>query len=197
MKPLLVFMCLICLSSIAFCQPKPDSALMRKIKMMFIEDQRWRLELDKIQNGKGLKYDEAMVEKNMARTDKQNMIEAKQIVSKYGYPGYSLVGEDCSDRFWAIIQHCDDDVAFQQKVLLLMGKEVKKHNAAGDNFALLQDRVLSNQGHKQIYGTQVRVDPKTHHAKPLPIQDSLNVDSRRKAVGLPPLKDYLKSFEKH
>lgn len=197
MKSLFIFFALICLSFTAFCGVKIDSLLARKIKMMFIEDQRWRIELTNLQNGKGLKYDEATIEKNMGKTDGQNMMEAKRIVAKYGFPGYSLVGEECSDKFWAIVQHCDDDVPFQQKVLLLMAKEVKKHNAAGDNYALLQDRVLANQGKKQLYGTQVRVDPKTHRAKPLPIQDSLHVDARRKAVGLQPLKDYLKSFEKH
>lgn len=133
----------------------------------------------------------------MVKTDSLNMIEAKFIIMKYGFPGYSLVGTDGSNGFWAIIQHCDNDVIFQQKVLLLMAKEVKRHNASGENFALLQDRVLTNQGHKQLYGTQVRLDLKTHHAKPLPIQDSLNVDSRRKAVGLSPLQDYLKLFDRH
>jgi len=79
--------------------------------------------------------------------------------------------------------------------IVTMGKEVKKNNASGEKFALLQDRVLINEGHKQLYGTQVRLDLKTHHAKPFPIQDSLTVDVRRKAVGLQPLKNYLKLFD--
>lgn len=113
------------------------------------------------------------------------------------FRGYSLVGEDGSDDFWAIVQHCDQDLIFQQLALALMAEEVKRHNATGENLALLQDRVLVSQGHKQLYGTQVRVDLKTHHAKPFPIQDSLNVDSRRKAIGLTSLQDYLKLFDRH
>jgi hypothetical protein len=41
-----------------------------------------------------------------------------------------------------------------------MSKQVKRHNASGENYALLQDRVLVSQGHKQLYGTQVRLDLK-------------------------------------
>jgi len=197
MKLLLIFPVLILLSSAGICATKIDSALRKKILIMFKEDQKWRIESDKLMNGKTSPYDEKTIERNMGIADSLNMIAAKGITKKYGFPGYSLVGEDGSDAFWAIIQHCDDDVTFQQKALALMSKEVKRHNARGENFALLQDRVLINTGHKQIYGTQVRLDPKTHQARPFPIQDSLNVDSRRRAVGLSPLNDYLKLFEKH
>lgn len=197
MRSLLIFSLFIMLASVGFCESKIDSTLQKKIITMFKEDQKWRVESNNLENGKKSSFDEMTINKNMGKTDSLNMIEAKFIIKKYGFPGYSLVGTDGSNGFWAIIQHCDNDVIFQQKILLLMAKEVKRHNASGENFALLQDRVLINQGHKQLYGTQVRMDLKTHHAKPLPIQDSLNVDSRRKAVGLSPLQDYLKLFDRH
>jgi hypothetical protein len=197
MKSLLIFILLFMIAPAAFCEAKIDSILQKKIIAMFKEDQKWRVESSNIENGKKSSFDEATINSNMAKTDSLNMIEAKAIIHQYGFPGYKLAGTDGSNGFWAIIQHCDDDVSFQQKVLLLMAKEVKRHNASGENFALLQDRVLINQGHKQLYGTQVRLDLKTHHAKPLPIQDSLNVDSRRKAVGLSPIADYLKLFDRH
>lgn len=197
MKPLLIFSLLIGLSSVAFCESKIDSMLQKKIIKMFKEDQKWRRESISLENGKKSSFDEATISRNMSRTDSLNRIEAKLIIKKYGFPGYSLVGEDGSDSFWAIVQHCDQDLIFQQNALALMTKEVERHNATGENLALLQDRVLVNQGLKQLYGTQVRVDFKTHHAKPLPIQDSLNVNSRRKAIGLQPLQDYLKLFERH
>ena len=165
--------------------------------IMFREDQLWRQESINLDDGKKSSFDEATINRNMFKTDSLNMIEAKIIIKKYGFPGYFLVGEDGSDGFWAIIQHCDQDVVFQQKVLALMLKELKRHNATGEKFALLQDRVLIGQGRKQLYGTQVRLDLKTHNAKPFPIQDSLNVNLRRKAVGLSPLQDYLKLFDRH
>jgi hypothetical protein len=196
MKSLVISVFFTMLSSVALCQSKIDSALQKKIITMFREDQKWRIESNKLLNGKKSSFDEATVNRNYATTDSLNMIEAKKIISKYGFPGYNLVGEEGSNGFWAIIQHCDEDVLFQKEVLLLMSKQVKRHNASGENYALLQDRVLVSQGHKQLYGTQVRLDLKTHHAKPFPIQDSLHVDLRRKAVGLSPLNEYLKLFDR-
>jgi len=184
------------MSMTVFCQHKIDSALQRQIKVMFKEDQKWRIESDHLNRGKKSEYSETTVNAAMAKADSLNMITAKRIIQRYGFPGYSLVGEDGSGDFWAIIQHCDNDVPFQQRVLTLMGREVRRNNASGENYALLQDRVLVNTGHKQLYGTQVRVDFKTHHAKPLPIQDSLHVDAPRTDVGLATLKEYLKFFEK-
>lgn len=197
MKSLLMFILLILLSATAICRNKIDSALRKKILVMFKEDQKWRIEINKLQNDKTSLYDEATIENNMGKADSLNMLQAKKIVKAYGFPGYSLVGEDGSDAFWSVVQHSDDDIIFQQQILSLMQKEVKNNNASGEKLALLQDRVLVNQGHKQIYGTQVRLNPKTREARPFPIQDSVNVDSRRRAVGLSPLSEYLKLFEKH
>jgi hypothetical protein len=196
MKWLFIFLVSTMLGSLTFGQSKMDSSLQKKIIAMFKEDQKWRIESINLNNGKKSAFDEATINKKMGATDSVNMITAKLIIRKYGFPGYALVGEDGSKGFWAIIQHCDHDVSFQQKVLAMMSKEVERHNASGEDYALLQDRVLINTGHKQLYGTQVRIDLKTHHAHPLPIKDSPNVDSRRKAVGLSPLKDYLKLFDR-
>ena len=164
---------------------------------MFAEDQKWRIESEKILNGEKTEYKENFINRQLAKTDSLNLVEAKSIIKRYGFPGYSLVGEGYSNDFWAIVQHCDDDIKFQKQVLLLLKKQVKRNNASGRNFALLQDRVLLSTGKKQIYGTQVRYNPATKTAKPLPTQDSSNVDKRRKAVGLSPLNNYLKLFNKN
>jgi hypothetical protein len=197
MKILLNISLFLILNSIAFSQTKINYKLQHKILAMFKTDQKWRIEALKLQDGKKSVYDENTIYNNMSIADSLNMIAAKLIVKKYGYPGYNLVGEKGSDSFWAIVQHCDDDIAFQQKVLLLMAKQVKRQNASGEDFALLQDRVLVNTGQKQIYGTQLITDPITHITKTLPMRDSIHVDSLRKSVGLQSLKEYLKLFEQH
>jgi hypothetical protein len=187
------FLIFLLLSSpvIAFSQAKIDSALYKKLGEMFKEDQKWRIESAKLYNHQKSDYDQATVDKNWETTDKTNQDEAKRILNKYGYPGYSLVGESGSGRYWAIVQHCDDDVAFQQKVLLLMKKEVDRKNASGENYAYLKDRVLTNLKRKQLYGTQGIRDPKTKKWAPLPISDAAHVEARRKAMGMIPLKQYI------
>jgi hypothetical protein len=187
------FLILLLLSSsiIAFSQPKIDSALYKKLGAMFKEDQKWRIESAKLYSHKKSDYDRETVDKNWGIADSTNEAEAKRIIVKYGYPGYSLVGESGSSRFWAIVQHCDDNIAFQQKVLQLMKKEVDRKNASGENYAYLKDRVLINLKQKQLYGTQGIRDPKTKKWEPLPIKDAAHVEARRKAMGMMPLKQYI------
>jgi hypothetical protein len=191
------FLAVFCLISITvLCQSKIDTVLQKRIMSMFKEDQKWRIESQNIYNGKKSKYDEGTINRNMAKTDSLNLMEAKSIISAHGFPGYNLVGE-FSNNFWAIVQHCDDDVKFQKQVLLLLKRQVELKNASAENYALLQDRVLISTGKKQLYGTQVRYNPKTKTAKPFPVEDSTHVDERRKAVGLAPLAEYLKVFDRN
>jgi hypothetical protein len=192
-KVSLIFLLLNC-SLIVFGQSKIDSALYKKLSAMFKEDQKWRIESAKFYNNQKSDYDQATVDKNWAATDMLNHDEAKNILAKYGYPGYSLVGESGSSKFWAIVQHCDDDLPFQQKVLLLMKKEVDRKNASGENYAYLMDRVLTNLGQKQLYGTQGTRSSKTKHWSPLPIRNPTQVEARRKAMGMISLKQYTKEI---
>jgi hypothetical protein len=185
-----------CWSAVTLGQTKIDSALYKELGDMFKADQKWRIESAKLYNHQKSDYDQATVDKNWEITDSANQQKAKQILAKYGYPGYSLVGESGSSRFWAIVQHCDDDVAFQQKVLALMKKEVNNKNASGENYAYLKDRVLINLNKKQLFGTQGTVNPKTKKWAPLPISDPKHVEARRKAIGMQPLKQYIALINK-
>lgn len=113
------------------------------------------------------------------------------VMDKYGFPGYDLVGKKGSNNFWLMVQHCDKDVGFQQRVLKTMKAEISKNNADPKNFAYLTDRVLLNTGQKQIYGTQVTYNLDSCQAIPKPMKDSLSVDIRRAALGLETIEAYL------
>lgn len=113
------------------------------------------------------------------------------VINKYGFPGYDLVGEKGSNHFWLMVQHCDKDVSFQRRVLKAMKAELPKHNADPKNFAYLTDRVLVNTGHKQLYGTQLTYNTDSCQAIPKPLQDSVNVNKRRLALGLETIESYL------
>ena len=115
----------------------------------------------------------------------------KAIFDKYGFPGYNLVGEKGSNNFWLMVQHCDKDVNFQQMVLKAMKAELPQHNADPKSFAYLADRVSINTGRKQIYGTQLTYNTDSCQAIPKPLEDSLNVNKRRAAIGLEPIESYL------
>jgi len=193
MRAAFTFILLLCVLFLK-AQPGVDEALKKRISTMFEEDQKWRKEYNKINFGEKSDYNEIIVNRKLSETDSLNLILAKEIILKYGFPGYNLVGTEGSNEFWSIVQHCDDDLAFQKKVLLLMDKEVKRKNASASNNAMLRDRILVSEGKKQIYGTQVRYNVKLKKSQPFPIEDPANVDVRRKKVGLSTLKEYLKLF---
>jgi len=115
----------------------------------------------------------------------------KAIFERYGYPGYSLVGKKGSNDFWLMTQHCDKDVAFQEKILAAMRAKVELHDADAKNFAYLTDRVRVNTGRKQLYGTQVTYNVDSCQAVPKPLEDSLHVNERRKQIGMESLESYL------
>jgi len=118
-------------------------------------------------------------------------LRLEEIFSIHGYPGYDLVGEVGSFNFWNMVQHCDFDPSFQLKVQEAMKTEVDKNNASSIDLAFLTDRVNLNLGKKQLYGTQVNYNMETGLVFSKPVFDSLNINKRRREVGLPSIEKYL------
>jgi len=58
-------------------------------------------------------------------------------------------------------------------------------------YAKINDRILVNTNQLQDFGMQFRYD-KNRDMEPFPIKDPEYVDQRRAAIGLEPLKEYLK-----
>jgi hypothetical protein len=128
--------------------------------------------------------------KQLEAVDKDDTTWMKGVVDKFGWPGNSLVGKDGAQAAWLLVQHADQDHAFQKRCLQLMQEADKKGEVDKTDLAYLTDRVLVGEHKKQMYGTQL--EDKNGAMVPSPIEDEVNVDKRRAAVGLGPLADYLK-----
>jgi hypothetical protein len=122
------------------------------------------------------------------RVIRSNFYLVTTIFKQFGYPGYDLVGKEASNKYFLLVQHSDFDVRFQQNVLNEMKKQVDNQNASGQSFAYLTDRIELNSGRLQIYGTQIFMNGNSIIK---PCVDTLNLDNRRKSVGLSPIKEYL------
>lgn len=125
--------------------------------------------------------------------DEENTRWLKATVLKYGWVTKSMVCDDGVYAAWLLVQHADRDAEFQKYCLKLMKRAVSVRNFPPKYFAYLTDRTLTNRNKPQIYGTQLTV--KDGKFVPLPIKDEKNVDRRRKAIGLSPLKEYLAGGE--
>jgi len=109
-----------------------------------------------------------------------------EVVAQIGWPTVSKVGKDSSENAWLLVQHADRDVAFQEQCLALM-KQEKNGEVNPRNIAMLEDRIRVNKNQPQIYGTQHNeVDGRY---VPRPIDDEVNVNERRKQMGLGTLEE--------
>lgn len=119
-----------------------------------------------------------------ARTERLN-----EILAEHGWPTWDLVGKKAETAAWAVAQHSDHDLPFQQEALRLLRKAVAQRQASPGNLAYLEDRVAVALGEPQRYGTQIGCGP-GGPVPATPIEDRSGVDARRVEAGLEPLADY-------
>ncbi len=160
------------------------------VDSLYTVDQNIQLaHIEAIQSGKKEKIKELALEQK--RTFKRHIPILKEIYNQIGYPTIERVGKESSTKFFTMIQHAGADVAFQEMMLDIISTEVKKGNVNGKDFAFLTDRVKLVQQQVQVYGTQVEFNTTLGQVYPKPLIDSINVNTRRKEIGLKPLENYL------
>jgi hypothetical protein len=122
----------------------------------------------------------------VAAVDKEHTKALRAAITKYGWPGKTVVGEDGAHAAWLLAQHADLDLPLQKDVLARMKLLVESGQVAGADYAYLYDRVAIAEHRDQLYGTQFQ------GTEPFPIEDLAHVDERRHAVGLSSLVEYRK-----
>jgi hypothetical protein len=126
----------------------------------------------------------------MMRTDSANTTWLKNWVARWGWPTSAQVGREAVMSAFLIVQHAVHDTAFMRAMLPEIEQARRRGDLDGGAVALLTDRVEVKAGHPQIYGTQLSL--KDGRWVLDPIADSAGVDARRKAMGLPPMAEYLR-----
>ncbi len=132
--------------------------------------------------------------KRIYNCDTKNIIKAKEIIKKYGWPTFDLVGKRASDAFWLLVQHSDRDIKFQKRCLALLREVVENKQAHSKNLAFLTDRILSAESKKQKFGTQFIF--KNGRAVVKPVQDRKNLNKRRIKYGLNTIEERTKEINK-
>lgn len=188
-------LCLISMSNAIYAQGKRDPADERavtndKIRILLFNlkkvDQQIRDEFVQDRNNRD-------VITRMTEIDNNSTKQLKEIIQKHGWPTVKMVGKDGNRAAFLIVQHSSDH-EFQKDCLKYIKNDAEKGDSSWEGYALLTDRLLVNEGKKQIYGTQF--DIVNDELKPLPIDDEENVDQRRKAIGLLPLAEYREQLKK-
>lgn len=168
---------------------KPVAALLDTI---YKEDQGNRTNIEVIKRDFG--WQSPQMDSLLTRMryyDSLNLLRVKNIIKTYGWLGEDQIGEQGNATLFLVIQHADPSTRLNY--LPIMREAVLKGNAKPQDLALLEDRVLTNQGKKQTYGSQIKVNEKGKYEF-YPIEDEPNVDKRRAAVGLGTLEQYALYF---
>lgn len=153
-----------------------DAALRDELLALREEDQRARAAWQAGEDG---------ADERLLAVDERTTARMKEIVAAHGWPGRSLVGDDGASAAWLLVQHADQDRAFQRACLDKMAEAVARGEASATDHAYLVDRVAVGEGRRQVYGTQF-----DEQLEPRPIEDEAHVDERRSAVGLSALAEY-------
>jgi hypothetical protein len=170
-----------------------DMDLVGVLDSVYIEDQLCQQQYVEIRSRYGQQSEELKSFRTlMEEKYSMNQIIVKKILDEHGWPGEEIIGHYGNLALFLVIQH--SNLETQEKYLPMIREAVEKGNADPANLALLEDRVALRHGKKQIYGTQVAYDETTGESYVLALEDPDNVDSRRTAIGLEKLKDYLLRF---
>ena len=158
------------------------------------DDQRWEQMVIQGEAPEDVEERKAFfAEKSRLMVERGERCEA--IFEEVGFPDYEMVGKEASDAFWIIVQHCDHDPDFQERVVVAMRSVVEREAADGVKLAYLTDRVLVNSGRAQMYGTQLGYEFELARAFPKNSIDEVEgVGARREEVGLEPLVVYMNSM---
>ena len=131
----------------------------------------------------------------MERVDSLNQTTVFGILDKEGWPSH--LSDKANRAIWIVIDH--SDLAYRSKYLGLV-KEKAEHGVLDKtDYAILNDRVLMEEGKPQIYGTQVKMaativdDEITMQFFLWPVENPTALDSLRNTVGLSAIEEYLKT----
>jgi hypothetical protein len=159
-----------------------DRALRSELVAMAKEDQRIRAELA---------ADGALFQgyhPRMEEVHRRNGVRLLEIIEECGWPGRSVAGDEGAAAAWLVLQHAISMPALQRRGLDILKIELSGGEVDPAQVAMLEDRICFFEGRKQAYGTQYDWDDHGEFS-PYPIEDEDHVDERRRAVGLPPLKE--------
>lgn len=127
----------------------------------------------------------------MVALDRRNTAALKDLLERRNWFTVKEYGAEADRNAWLLVQHADLDVAFQKDVLRRLEPLAAKGQTSPANFAFLFDRVATNEGRLQRYGTQGGcAGPGAW--RPNPTEEPSRLDERRGAAGLPPIADYIK-----
>ena len=122
-----------------------------------------------------------------AKEDHRNQELIISIIEKCGMPTLNEVTQEQMNAIWLGLQHTENK--YRIKYFPLIEKAVKNGDLSKEQYALMKDRMLMDEGKPQIFGSQIK------NGKLYNLESPETVNERRLEMGLEPIEDYLKRFD--
>jgi hypothetical protein len=170
---------------LSFAQKRYDAKLKKQLDSIMLEDQRYRQYMDALPRTKAA-FDSIWA--LQTPLDSMDLIFVEKVLKKSGYPGKSMVGTPTNNVAWYVIQH-SPKIKEYFPVMQRAGKQGELPQAL---VAMMEDRLLTEDGKEQIYDTQSTGIPafdamcRQIGEKGFviwPIKDADHVNERRKKAG--------------
>jgi hypothetical protein len=131
----------------------------------------------------------------MERVDSLNQTMVFDILDNDGWP--SNLSDKANRAIWIVIDH--SDLTSRSKYLSFVRAKADEGILDKSDYAMLNDRVLMEEGKPQVYGTQIKMAA-TFDGEDMamqlylwPVENPDALDSLRRSVGLSPIEEYLRS----
>ena len=121
-----------------------------------------------------------------AKEDHRNQELVISIIEKCGMPTLNEVTQKHMTAIWLGLQHTNKK--YRKKYFPLVEKAVENGDLYKEQYALMKDRILMEEGKPQIYGSQLK-DGKLYK-----LENPETVNERRKKMGMGTIEDYLSNF---
>ena len=121
-----------------------------------------------------------------AKEDHRNQELVISIIEKCGMPTLNEVSQKHMNAIWLGLQHTT--AKYRKKYFPKIEQAVKNGDLSKEQYALMKDRILMDEGKPQIYGSQIK-DNKLYK-----LENPETVNERRKEMGMGTIEDYLRNF---
>ena len=121
-----------------------------------------------------------------AKEDHRNQELVISIIEKCGMPTLNEVTQKHMNAIWLGLQHTDEKN--RKKYFPQIEKAVENGDLSKQQYALMKDRILMDEGKPQIYGSQIK------NGKLYKLENPETVNERRKEMGMKTIENYLKHF---
>ena len=121
-----------------------------------------------------------------AKEDHRNQELVISIIEKCGMPTLKEVTQEHMKAIWLGLQHSNKKI--RKKYFPQIEKAVENGDLSKQQYALMKDRMLMDEGKPQIYGSQIK------NGKLYKLENPETVNERRKEMGMGTIEEYLKYF---